>query len=130
MAKLPKTIPDSVLNLLKHRWREADSDYASFDALFNDPIDPERRTDPSYYHIRPGKEIETDFDTISHAEAMQLVNEGVFGTLAKVYEDDTVTINEHAQHALVDFCAEVYSAWVKYQQRISEVRKVSPPFKD
>lgn len=130
MPKTPKPIPSGVLNLLKHVWREADEDYSSFDAVFNDLEDKERRSDPSYYHIRPGKEVDSDFDSISHADAVKLAEQRVFGALAKMHENKVVAINEHAQHALTDFCSEVYSAWKKYQQRIAEVERVSPPFED
>src|SRR5690348_10326838 len=101
-----KTIPASVLALLKHKWQEADLAYSSFDLVFNDTNDRGRRSNTSYYHIRPGKKVETDFDVLTHDEAIQLVMEGAFGSLAKRQDDGTVTINEHAQHALTDFCSE------------------------
>lgn len=106
-----KAIPASVLALLKHQWKEADPRYSAFDSVFTDANDRTRQSDPSYYHIRPGEEIEHDGDVFTHVEATELVKEGVFSCLAKVQQDGgSVTINEHAQHALTDFCSEVYSA--------------------
>lgn len=114
-------IPASVLAVLKHKWVVTEG-YSAFDSVFNDREDEERRRDPSYYHIRTGKKIDFAFDQFTHAEAKSLVMEGVFGALA-VSRDGGVVINEHAQHALTDFCSEVYAAWGKYQRRLAEVEK-------
>jgi hypothetical protein len=119
---MQKEIPTSVLRLLKHQWKPGDSD-SSFDSVFNDAQDKKRRKRPSYYHIRQGRKIENEFDVFTYEEACQLVREGSFGPLA-VLRDENVTINEHAQHAMADFCSEVYSAWAKYKHRISEVETV------
>lgn len=122
-----KAIPASIFAILKVRWKEADPNYSSFDANFNGDSNRERRIDPSYYHLRPGKKIDLpDFDVLTHAEAMELVREGAFGSLAKVREGGAVAINEHAQHALTDFCSEVYSAWGKYQRRLDEAERACP----
>jgi hypothetical protein len=129
MAKKSKPIPASVLSVLKHEWQPADPNYSSFDGQFNED-DKGRKSEPSYYHISPGKKVETDFDVFSHAEASKLAEEGVFARLAKVQNNGTVTINEHAQHALSDFCSEVYSAWKKYQHRLAKVEKACPPLDD
>lgn len=122
-----KAIPASVLAVLKHRWKDADPRCSSFEFVFNDKDDRRRRSDPSYYHIRPGKKVETDFDVLTHDEAAQLVKDGAFGSLAKMQDGGGVVINEHAQHALTDFCSEVYSAWSKYQRRIAEAERACPP---
>jgi hypothetical protein len=48
---------------------------------------------------------------------------GVFGRMAHVKDGRhgrQVVINEHALHALQDFCSEVYDAWAKYQIRLAE----------
>src|SRR5271165_3329564 len=119
MPTKSKPIPISVLEVLKHEWRAADQAYSSFDGVFNDKDDRGRRTNPSYYHIGVGKKVETNFDVFSHAEASNLVKDGAFASLAKVQDDKSVTINEHAQHAMTDFCSEVYSAWQKYQRRLA-----------
>jgi hypothetical protein len=125
-----EAIPASVLAVLKHRWKGADPHYSSFESVFNDKDNKGRRSDPSYYHISAGKKVETNFDVLSHTEAVKLVREGAFGSLAKVQDNNAVTINEHAQHAMTDFFSEVYSAWEKYQRRIAEVEKVCPPLDD
>lgn len=124
-----KAIPASVLAILKHCWKEADPNYSSFDAVFNGRADKGRRDDPSYYHIRPGAKRETEFDVFDHTEAVRLVHEEVFGTMAEVQDGGRVVVNEHVQHALTDFCGEVYSAWEKYLRRIEQVENACPPLK-
>jgi hypothetical protein len=115
----PPTIPKSVRNLLGYRWREGDN---TFERVFRS--DPDRQ--PSNYHIRTGQMVETDADTLSHAEVKALVEEGVFGHLAAVHPRG-VSINKHAQHALTDFLGEVYGAWRIYQERLAEIARASPP---
>ena len=118
MPSLP-TIPESVRNLLGHRWREGDN---TFERVFR--ADPDRQ--PSDYYIRTGQMVETDADTLSHAEVKALVEEGVFGNLAAIHPQG-VLINKHAQHALTDFLGEVYGAWRTYQERLAKIARGSHP---
>lgn len=125
-----KPIPASVLAILQNRWKEADPSHSAFDAAFNDADARERRerrSDPSHYLIPPDRPFDAAVDALTRAEAVSLVRGGVFGPLAKVCDNGVVAINEHAQHALVDFCSEVYAAWDKYERRIAEVRAACPP---
>jgi hypothetical protein len=92
-----KIIPQSVMEVLKHPWRPTHG-YSAFDSVFNRD---NRKTDPSYYNIRPGKQVDTDFDVLSHQEAAALVKDAVFGQLAIMADNCAVGINEHAQHAFV-----------------------------
>jgi hypothetical protein len=117
----PPTIPESVRNLLGYRWREGDN---TFEKMFR--ADPDRQ--PSNYYIRTGQMVETNTDTLSHAEVKALVEEGVFGSLAAIHPQG-VLINKHAQHALTDFLGEVYGAWRTYQERLAEIARVIPPVK-
>lgn len=111
-------IPDSVLAVLRHRWRFPDG-YSAFDSVFND--DPHRQRDPAYYAIERGAEVEQlEFQRFSHAEAIALIRDGVFGSVA-VDQGSRVMINEHAMHALDDFLCEVYAQWGKYLDRMKLV---------
>ena len=131
MPAKSKTIPNSVLDVLKNEWQAADPAYSAFDQVFNDKTDKQsRKAHPSYYYIREGKEVETNLDVLSHAEALKLVNDGAFASLAKVQDDKSVTINEHAQHAMIDFCSEVYSAWHRYQRRLVQIQAACPSLDD
>lgn len=123
---LPGTIPPSVLAILKHRWTEAEPSHSSFDAVFNGTAQEGRKTDPSYYHLRPGKALDNNTDVLTHAEGAGLVNEGVFGLAATVRAGGGMAINEHAQQAFTDFYNEVYAAWSKYRRKIAEVEASCP----
>jgi hypothetical protein len=113
-------IPDSVLNLLRKRWRLPEG-YSAFD-IFNDPQQPDRQRDPSFYFIRTGQNVaDLDFDVFSHAEAAAMINDEAFGHTA-AQTSEWVALNEHAQHAMQDFCSEVYEAWAKFEERIRLVQ--------
>jgi hypothetical protein len=116
-------IPSSVLELLKYRWKLLGG-YSAFERVFKGPDDADRKTRPSYYTFRRGKEIETNLSALSHKEAKSLLEEGVFGELAIMRENEAIAINEHAQHALTDFCSEVCASWAKYLSRIEEVKRI------
>ena len=117
-------IPASVLALLRHRWKLPDG-YSAFESVFT-RNERGRQTDPSYYMIAKGKEVEdTDWDCMSHREAVALVREGVFGETAED-QGSRVAINEHAEHAMQDFCREVYGAWAKYRDRLQQVERACP----
>lgn len=118
-------IPPCVLGLLRSMWAGADPDYSAFDSVFRDG-DRQRLLDPSYYYMRPVRSLNPGLSVWSHAEAAELIKGGAFGALAEVRADGITVINEHAQHALVDFCEEVYASWEKYQRRIAEAEKRCP----
>lgn len=115
-------IPKSILHLLSEPWR-VEGEYSHFDAVF---AKEKRRIDPSYYVIHVGTKVETDMDTFSHDDAMALAADDAFGTNARTRESGNVVINEHAQHALVDFCSDVYAAWKKYQDRLQQIEAACP----
>jgi hypothetical protein len=115
---LAKAIPKSVLATLDKRWRDADTGYRAFESIFNERG---RAVDPSYYALAPL----TGF-TIAEFSAM---------TRDRVFEDcvlESGDINEHAVHALQDFCNDVYKAWGIYQQRVELAGKTARkcPVKD
>jgi hypothetical protein len=147
MSKLPRPIPDSVLKLLRHRWKVAEPDYSAFQSVFDPPFEPfgddpeaeqrdrhaalvrNRRLDPSCYYtpIDGPRSIEAIAGFIfTHPEAVALICDAVFGTAAED-EGSRIVINEHAQHALEDFCQEVYGAWAKYLDRLARIERACPP---
>jgi len=119
-------IPDSVLAILRHRWQLPDG-YSAFDATFNNQDQPDRPGDPSFCYLRPGDSaLYPDWIQFSHAEAVALINERVFGATAAVDKFGRAVINEHTEHALQDFCAETYQAWAKFQDRARQAETARP----
>lgn len=106
-------IPKSVLALLAERWK---TDYTtSFESVFYSY--PVRRVDPSFYFFRE-ESPDQDVNGLTQSEVEKLVSDGVFGGEA-IPNSGFIAVNEHAQHALLDFCQEVYSGWDKYQRRLA-----------
>jgi hypothetical protein len=112
-------IPESVLKLLALEWRPTGG-HSSFDSVFNDERGSyRRRADPSYYMHRPDNPDANN--GLKHAEVVALVADGVLLDHRTV-DGTHIRINEHEQHALNDFCSEVYDAWRKFQARIKLAR--------
>jgi hypothetical protein len=95
-----KTIPQSVLNLLALEPRSTVR------------VGPDH---PSRYVHRPDSPKAVN-NGLKHAEVRALVADGVLINDWRGH-GDAIAINEHEheQHALCDFCSEVYGAWDKYQ---------------
>jgi hypothetical protein len=123
-----KPIPASVLDLLRHRWVTPDG-YCAFDSVFHGEADEgsrlQRQIDPAYYHYGPGGGAQL-FGDMTFAEAQALHREHVFGEFSG-NRNGHISVNEHAQHALQDFCREVYAAWKTYQDRIDVLRGTCMP---
>ena len=82
----------------------------------------ERAASPCFYVIRQGHGS-TD---VTHDEAKALHREGAFGRHS--HDDGTsVVVNEHALHALTDFCREVAGAWLAYQGRLDAISRARRP---
>jgi hypothetical protein len=105
------TIPRSVLNLLGVRWRPTVGGF--------DEHRCERRAHPSRYIHRP--ERSAPLNGLRHSEVRALVADRVL-TNDWRGNGDAIAINEHEQHALCDFCSEVYDAWDRLQTRIELAR--------
>lgn len=123
-----KPIPKSLLNLLADVWKPAtEANGRAFDQVFEQQ---DRRRDPSFYFNYEGSR--KGFDAyLSFKESAALIRDGVFcPPLAALYtatsgERQTST-NEHAQHAVIDFCEEVYAAWQTLQNRLDQVAQACP----
>lgn len=105
-TKTRRPIPKSVFAVLDKTWRDADTGYRAFDPIFNERG---RARDPSYYFSA----WSTGF---SDAELARMAKEGVFKGAMHGY-------NEHAIHAMHDFCNDVYQAWGVCQERLARAAK-------
>jgi hypothetical protein len=107
-----RVIPESVLKLLRERWKDADV----FDDVF-----AERSGDPSGYHHRKDRPpADHGTSVLTTPEVAHLVADSVFGPWAKT-KPDHFWINEHAEHALTAFLGKVYVAWDEYLRRIEAI---------
>jgi hypothetical protein len=109
-------IPASVLALLGHKWRGT-SGYSAFDSVIEDTRD--RLHNPSYYQFSYGRP-DDDNNGMTWRDTKAVIADGVYGANFRV-RDEHVAVNEHAQHALTDFCSEVYDAWAKYKKRLASI---------
>jgi hypothetical protein len=116
MPDAPPAIPPALLAILRTAW-DADVKYQAWDVAWDRG---DRARDPSFYILRPG--AETDWPgPISRAEADALVTCGLLAGLAH-RDGATLSVNEHAAHALRDFAAETYAAWHKLRDRLALAR--------
>ena len=115
-----KSIPRSLIDLLGQRW-QAPSSYSSFHSNFSDN-DRDRQARPSRYIHRP--DTSRYVNGLKHAEVRALVADGVLTNDWRGH-GDAIAINEHQQHALCDFCSEVYDAWDKFQARAEMARNAN-----
>jgi hypothetical protein len=145
MSDAPPRIPPSVLALLRHRWRTNDDGYSAFDSVFHGVHDHgdersidaaaeakrqehqrQRQMDPSYYNFAAYMDGVDPDHPFASAEAIALMRDAVFERVAEDWGDGRVMINEHAVHAMQDFCSAVYTEWVKCLDRIAQARQACP----
>ncbi|RVI45672.1 hypothetical protein [Sinorhizobium meliloti] len=107
-------IPAAVLKLLEHPWMT--DGYFPFRSVWSQSEDRRRR--PSYYFHRKGRDIPEMVFT--YEELAAIMRTGLLGGVARSCSGQ-ICINEHAQHALEDFCREVYGSWRMLQSRICDV---------
>ena len=132
MSKAPvRSIPKSVLALLRHPWKDDEPDYSAFESVFIGLADEgsqyrrQRQIDPSYYFIsQSGAPVHVA--DVTYAEADALHREQAFGDFSR-NTGGHVTVNEHAMHALNDFCRAVYVAWRTYRERLAILDRVCMP---
>jgi hypothetical protein len=110
-----KPIPRGLLSALAELWKEPKG-HCAFEAAFEGC----RRNDPSYYlHRADGSDHRvSDF---TYDEIADLSRAGILDGL---HEDHGtgIAVNEHAEHALADFCRETYEAWRRCQERLAGAR--------
>jgi hypothetical protein len=123
-----KTIPKTLLDLLTQQWRPADPEKGedgAFESIF---ADKNRARDPSFYFAREGEP--STIDMLQFDEVIGLLRDGVLNpAIAAIRHSPSgaryTATNEHAQHAVYDFCEAVYAAWQKLQQRLAAAEQAS-----
>lgn len=117
MAANTTPIPAALRKLLDHAWMRNEK-YSPFLSNYED-----RRREPSFYIYQKQRPNDGQVFTIAELEA--LANDGVLDGLVTDYEN-TVAVNEHAEHAISDFCSTVYRAWDELEARLDAVRRRAP----
>ena len=124
----PKPIPKSLLNLLAEPWQGGtNASGSTFECVFEDE---DRARQPSFYFTYEASRSPSA-DMLQFSEVNALIRGGVFSpSLAAVFiaangKRQTST-NEHAQHAIIDFCEAVYAAWHILQNRLDRAEKACP----
>jgi hypothetical protein len=110
------TIPRAALDGLARVWPCA-TDFSAFNHVWD--RHPDRRADPCVYLYPPG--LTEGTTGLSFAEVSAIHRKKGFGAHSVVDGRGVVRVNEHAAHAFLDFLYEAQAAWVKYQQRLSQV---------
>lgn len=112
-------IPDGVAKLLRHPWSSADG-RSAFEVVRE--IAKERWRDPSFYFSRKdhGPANALDYEDMAGLVAVPELS-GLVGD-----RGDHCVMNEHAEHALSDFCSAVYDEWEKCRSRLAEIPLTKP----
>jgi hypothetical protein len=89
----------------------------------------DRARDPSFYFASEGEP--SAIDTLRFEEVTELLRDGVLSpATAAVRRRPSgaryTATNEHAQHAIYDFCEAVYAAWDQLQQRLKAIEQAPP----
>jgi hypothetical protein len=110
-----KTIPDSVLALLKEPWEPCED-------IFSRTLErrPHVAVDPSYYCYYSDDSFSTETGVFQKSEVDKLAQDHML--ITKSSTEDCVTVHEQEIHALTDFCSEVWDAWRKLESRMKQVR--------
>lgn len=106
--------------MLEQQWRTPDG-YYSFEAVWSNGNDRQRY--PSFYHYY-NRSMDEDNNGLRGKEVEQLADLPQFAGLI-FHNSNGLGINEHAQHALVEFCEKVYELYGELQTRLELVRSKS-----
>jgi HAMP domain-containing protein len=121
-----KTIPKSLLDLLAQEWQATSSGTGSaFESVFEEE---DRRRNPSFYFA--SEDEQSDIDLLRFEEVAGLLRDGVLNHVTAAVRHRPsgaryTTTNEHAQHAIYDFCEAVYAAWKQLQRRLNAIEQAS-----
>ena len=119
-SKFP--IPDSVLAVAGQAWVDPWSG-GQFEDVFDGESRQarERRLDPSWYvDYGEGHRDDNGAVMFSNAEMTTIFKSGALRGFAGK-DGSTLLVNEHAMHALEDFCRETSRAWRKFNARLDRI---------
>jgi hypothetical protein len=125
-----KTIPRSLLDMLAQEWSPADPEIEESGGAFGSIFaDRDRARDPSFYFASEGESEASSM--LQFDEVAGLLRDGVLTSAAAAvrYRPSGAryaVTNEHAQHAIYDFCQAVYAGWDQLQQRLALIERASP----
>ena len=124
MAEPVTRIPPAILKMLgDNEWRPTDG-HSLFDQVWGDEANGHhrgRQRDPSFYYFLK-RDLAENNNGVSGREVEALSCLAVFKGLIDA-QPEHFAFNEHAQHALTDFCSEVYDAYRKLQERLQMAGK-------
>jgi hypothetical protein len=116
----PTAIPKSVTRLLESlEWKDCnpwDGDLTRCMVSYFQGLHRE-------YLITDDRGAAPSRPSLSHAEAVELLKEGVLRGFARQDQDGAIAINENAMHALQEFCYQTYAAWAKFQGKLETVER-------
>lgn len=113
---MTKGIPAEILAMLRDEWEGSQEGYSAFESVAEEPG---RLRNPSYY-VHGKDRPELDNNGMRAREAVAMLNAGLFEGLIHD-RGSSVLVNEHLQHALVDFCNEVTTAWRRFEERAGRI---------
>ena len=108
-----RAIPQALLDLLSHAWQRTGG-FSEFEQSFEARRVPWER----YEHVAGETNLGSAFTS---EEIDGLAESGVLNGLAHS-RDGGVQVITHAEHAVADFCAEVYEAWDRLTARLEMIR--------
>ena len=120
-----KAVPKSLLDLLAQEWKPAIPNQSIFEIIF---AERERAHDPSFYFASEGEPSAVDmlrFDEVTGLLRDGVLNPATAAVRRRPSGTRYTSTNEHAQHAVYDFCEAVYAAWQELQQRLTLIEQTS-----
>lgn len=116
ISDMSQPIPPAILQLLQQAWQRTGG-VSEFEQGFAEPASALA----CYEHSGAGACPDSAF---TDHEIGELLDAGVFAGLTRDTQQSRA-VNIHAEHALADFCAEVYDAWDRLQGRLEAARAVA-----
>jgi hypothetical protein len=124
MSEPANRIPPAILKMLgENEWIPTEG-HSLFEQVWGDGADDyhrERQRDPAFYYFLK-RDLADDNNGVSGKEVEALSSLALFKGLIDA-QPEHFAFNEHAQHALTDFCSEVYDAYRKLQARLQMARQ-------
>lgn len=113
-TEMTDTMPKPILAMLEEVWKETDG----FSIYQHNR---ERKGKNASVYLYSKDEPDHDNNGVRTHEVASMADLPAFNGLIKK-NSKGFAFNEHAQHALTEFCSDVYEAWRKCSKRLDEVR--------